>query len=146
MGLLAKEIIGLVKSSILEVWLGSEYTSEIAESRLWKTRYKNCKCVRWKWGSMQLPLNAQRSKFLLWICKKGDGLHDFVSFVQFKKHEKQPWRSISFSKVADWSQWNSVEVRVSNGLQRGHFLWTMGFLKEEACLLFVHFCRLHFIF
>ena len=26
-----------------------------------------------------------------------------VSFVQFKKREKHPWRSVNFSKVADFS-------------------------------------------
>ena len=31
------------------------------------------------------------------IC---DALHDLVPFVQFKKHEKHPWRSVTFSKVA----------------------------------------------
>ena len=29
-----------------------------------------------------------------------DTLHDLVSFVQFKKIEKHPWRSVTFSKVA----------------------------------------------
>ena len=28
-----------------------------------------------------------------------DALHHLVPFVQFKKHEKQPWRSVNFSKV-----------------------------------------------
>ena len=27
-------------------------------------------------------------------------LHDLVPFVQFKKHEKHPWRSVIFSQVA----------------------------------------------
>ena len=31
------------------------------------------------------------------IC---DALSDLVSFVQFKKREKYPWRSVNFSKVA----------------------------------------------
>ena len=31
---------------------------------------------------------------------KCDALRDFVPFVQFKKHEKHPWRSVAFSKVA----------------------------------------------
>ena len=31
---------------------------------------------------------------------KRDVLCDLVSFVQFKKHEKHPWRSVTFSKVA----------------------------------------------
>ena len=34
------------------------------------------------------------------IC---DSLRDLVPFVQFKKHEKHPWRSINFSKVAGFS-------------------------------------------
>ena len=29
------------------------------------------------------------------IC---DALRDLVSFVQFKKHEKRRWRSVTFSK------------------------------------------------
>ena len=28
-----------------------------------------------------------------------DALHVLVSFVQFKKREKHPWRSVTFSKV-----------------------------------------------
>ena len=31
---------------------------------------------------------------------KCDALRDFVPFAQFKKREKQPWRSDTFSKVA----------------------------------------------
>ena len=31
------------------------------------------------------------------IC---DALRDLVPFLQFKKHEKHPWRSVNFSKVA----------------------------------------------
>ena len=31
---------------------------------------------------------------------KCDALRDLVSFVQFKKREKHPWRSVTFSKVA----------------------------------------------
>ena len=27
-------------------------------------------------------------------------LRDLVSFVEFKKREKRPWRSVNFSKVA----------------------------------------------
>ena len=29
-----------------------------------------------------------------------DGLRDLVPFVQIKKREKHPWRSVTFSKVA----------------------------------------------
>ena len=30
-------------------------------------------------------------------------LRDLVPFVQFKKHEKHPWRSANFDKVAGFS-------------------------------------------
>ena len=33
----------------------------------------------------------------------GDALSDLVPFVQFKKCEKHPWRSVNFSKVAGFS-------------------------------------------
>ena len=33
----------------------------------------------------------------MYIC---DALRDFVSFVQFKKLEKHPWRSVTFIKVS----------------------------------------------
>ena len=32
-----------------------------------------------------------------------DTLHDLVPFVQYKKHEKHLWRSITFSKVTRFS-------------------------------------------
>ena len=32
-------------------------------------------------------------------CYIYEALHDLVPFVQFKKREKHPWRSITFSKV-----------------------------------------------
>ena len=35
------------------------------------------------------------------IC---DALHDLVPFVQFKKREEHPWRSVNFSKVAGLKQ------------------------------------------
>ena len=35
--------------------------------------------------------------YKLRIC---DALRDFVPFVQFKKREKHPWRSVTFNKVA----------------------------------------------
>ena len=36
----------------------------------------------------------------MWVHKCG-ALRDFVAFVQFKKREKQPWRSVTVSKVAE---------------------------------------------
>ena len=37
---------------------------------------------------------------LIAICGE---LRDLVAFVQFKKREKHPWRSVNFSKVAGFS-------------------------------------------
>ena len=34
---------------------------------------------------------------MIQIC---DALRDLVPFLQFKKREKHPWRSVDFSKVA----------------------------------------------
>ena len=34
------------------------------------------------------------------IC---DVLRDLIPFVQFKKREKHPWKSVNFSKVAGFS-------------------------------------------
>ena len=34
------------------------------------------------------------------VIKHFDVLRDLVPFVQFKKREKYPWRSVTFSKVA----------------------------------------------
>ena len=31
-----------------------------------------------------------------------DTMRNLLPFVQFKKHEKHPWRGDTFSKVADW--------------------------------------------
>ena len=40
----------------------------------------------------------------MYIC---DVLRDLVPFVQFKKREKHPWRSVNFSKVAGFSKINT---------------------------------------
>ena len=43
-------------------------------------------------------------------------LRDLVTFVQFKKRENHPWRSVNFSKVAGFmlSCWDDVDVFVNN--------------------------------
>ena len=38
-----------------------------------------------------------RLQILVLIC---GAMRDLVPFVQFKKREKHPWRSVTFSKVA----------------------------------------------
>ena len=44
---------------------------------------------------MSIPLLGSTYMMLLF-----DTLSDMVSFVQFKKRERFPWRSVTFSKVA----------------------------------------------
>ena len=46
-----------------------------------------------------------------------DALRDLVPFVQFKKPEKHPWRSITFSKVAGFK---ALSCRLPNGFS-SHF-------------------------
>ena len=41
--------------------------------------------------------HALDSQVSMYIC---DALRDLAQFVQFKKHEKYPWRSVTFSKSA----------------------------------------------
>ena len=36
-----------------------------------------------------------------------DALRDLVAFVQFKKREKHPWRSVNFSKNAGYKKKHS---------------------------------------
>ena len=43
---------------------------------------------------------ARNGEKLSSIC---DALRDLVAFIQFKKREKHPWRSVKFSNVAGFS-------------------------------------------
>ena len=44
--------------------------------------------------------------YIYWdIC---DALRDLVPFLQFKKHEKHPWRSVNLSKVAGFTKINTT--------------------------------------
>ena len=40
-------------------------------------------------------------KQVMWTQKPCGALRDLVPFVQFKKREKHPWKSVNFSKVAE---------------------------------------------
>ena len=42
----------------------------------------------------------------------------FVPFVQFKKREKHPWRSVNFSKVAGLNCANSTKSRNASHITR----------------------------
>ena len=40
-----------------------------------------------------------------WLVRMFGALRDLVPFVQFKKREKHPWRSVNYSKVAGIQEW-----------------------------------------
>ena len=44
------------------------------------------------------------------IC---DVFSDLVPFVQFRKHEKQPWRRVTFGKVASLSLQPATLLKVA---------------------------------
>ena len=46
------------------------------------------------------PNNSGNEKPNNFVCYLSDVLRHLVPFVQFKKREKHPWRSVPFSKVA----------------------------------------------
>ena len=46
---------------------------------------------------MSVNISPKNNQYQGNIC---DALRDLVPFVQFKKREKHPWRSVNFSKVA----------------------------------------------
>ena len=46
------------------------------------------------------------------IC---DALRDLVPFVRFKKHEKDPWRSVTFSKNAGCKPATLLKVTLLHG-------------------------------
>ena len=69
------------------------------------TIFHECLCLDSKTKQNNCKDFYVESLFLLFyvlrphIC---DVLHDLISFLEFKKREKHPWRSVNFSKVADW--------------------------------------------
>ena len=46
------------------------------------------------------------------IC---DALRDLVPFVQFKKHENHPWRSVNFSKFAGLKSATLLKLTLLHG-------------------------------
>ena len=64
---------------------------------IWYHLY-NSKNVKNTHGGVLLLVKLQAQKLcVIHIC---DALRNLVLFVQFKKREKNPWRSATFSKVA----------------------------------------------
>ena len=58
------------------------------------------------------PASKSLTKWCEVIC---DALHDFVPFAQFKKREKHPWRSVTFSKFAGQKPLTLLKVTLLNG-------------------------------
>ena len=68
---------------------------------------------------------------LKYICV---AFRDLVPFAQFKKREKRPWRSVTFSKVAGWSVTKSRSAS-QNSLQAQTFpqdLNTFSIVQEHS--------------
>ena len=51
-----------------------------------------------------LMMLTKKHCFSMKLQKICDALRNLVTFVQFKKREKHPWRSVIFSKVQAWYQ------------------------------------------
>ena len=57
-----------------------------------------------------------------------DALHDLVPFVRFKKNrEKHPWRSVMFSKVADFSVFHVFKIVQMVPNHAKHHIWVKVF-------------------
>ena len=85
----------------------------------------------WGWGWIWQKIIIRKI-----IC---DALSDLVPLVQFKKHEKHPWRNVTFSEVT--SSFTSIPLK---------FWWFQGRIKgnEPATLLKVtlfYGCSSHFL-
>ena len=52
---------------------------------------------------LRIPMSTLSTLFSLSFLFETDALHDLVTFVQFKKRKKHPWRNVTFSKVAGCS-------------------------------------------
>ena len=52
------------------------------------------------WFLYKIQNMAETSQLIFATYNICDVLRDLVSFAQFKKREKHPWRSATFSKVA----------------------------------------------
>ena len=78
---------------IIYVWQGLKYTYLTKSHKYAKLLHT---LTASQYPMLPLPKNNKRS-FLIKIC---DALRDLVIFSQFKKHEKHPRRSVTFSKFA----------------------------------------------
>ena len=68
---------------------------------------------------MEMHIPSPLRNIYAWRTSDSDVLHDLVPFVQFKKCEKHPWRSITFSKVAGWKPLSLPKVTLRHGCFSG---------------------------
>ena len=60
-----------------------------------------------------------------------DVLRDLVTFLQFKKREKHPWKSVTFNKVA--GKWHQIAQRINEFVHDKLTLWgnfVLAFLSQ----------------
>ena len=71
-------------------------------------------------GGMKWALNTEVSKYnIKTIC---DALRDFRPFLQYKKREKHPWRSVTFkSNTPLWVFYMFFELNVTKSRNGPHF-------------------------
>ena len=70
-----------------------------------------------------------KQQFSSFLC---DALCDLVPFVKFQKHEKHPWRSVTFSKVAGYAKHHIYKKYANNGK-------TIPLPSTLSCYLFLKF-------
>ena len=49
------------------------------------------------------------------LCKLCGALRDLVPFVQFKKRDKHPWKSVNFNKVAGFKPATLLKLTLLHG-------------------------------
>ena len=65
-------------------------------------------------------------KTLVGNKNKCDALRDLAPFVQFKKREKTPWKSVSFSKVAGFKPATLLKLTLVHGCLSRFLICTNG--------------------
>ena len=107
---LVQKLAGVLQNSGLEklkflVKFFSKVQVGIAKKGLW-----HC-CFRMKYS-------------VLLYMKSCRALRDLEPFEQFKQREKHPWRSVTFSKVADFSNFRITEFNFTkkNSVFLGNFV------------------------
>ena len=84
----------------------------------------------------------QKSSILKCIQICG-ALCNLVPFVQFKEREKQPWRSVNFSKVAGFKPANLLKLTLLHGCFSWFLNSTNGTKSRNASHVMIETSKLH---